>query len=133
MIGKNWKMTHPFGKNRIWRTLLWGLQRFWRGWDETMPDQVLPWTLEFIQVVCDETSRYQIVGVNGFSSEEWKDELAKGKRLAKAASHAYWNEWEELDIDIQDPIEEEKERSRIIRKALKWWYENLAEDRFEQW
>lgn len=133
MTGENWHMTHPYGKNRPWRTLWWGLQRFWRGWDDTMADQALPWTLEFIRKTCEETEKKQLVEVGGFTPEEWHAELRAGARLAKDAAHAHRNEWGELGMDIRDTAKKEMIRSRMARKALRWWYGHLSEGRFEQW
>lgn len=135
MIGKNWAMTHPYGKNKIWRTLKWGLQRFWRGWDETMPDNATAWTLEFIQKTCDDRLANQwttpYLGASRLhTDEEWRKELEHGKELARRASLAYWNNWEELGYEIDDVMEEHKERARLIREATYWWHEQLAQDRF---
>lgn len=131
MLGKHWAMTHPYGDNRFYRTLLWGLQRFWWGYDETMPDNATAWTLEFMQKACEERLNNQWTYPARYdSAEEWHEELRKGMELGRKAALAYWNNWEGLGYEIADVWEESRERDKIIREATYWWHERLANDDF---
>lgn len=131
MIKKNWALTHPYGKNKIWRTIKWGLQRFWRGWDETMPDNFENWLYEFMPQACEErklngwTLPYNPKTKDSYTEEDWYAELDRGAELFKKANHVYWNRDE--DWKPGDDIMKSYNKDQAVKKeALMWLVENVG-------